>query len=102
MKNLKLLFAFLLLSTLSLNAQNTTNEPTTYKVTFIDIDQYQLKEMIPICMELFDVFPEHREESIYVLYFDSNNVVTEQELKAKLLENNITHKFTLNTTSDEK
>lgn len=102
MKNLKLLFAFLLLSTLSLNAQNTTNEPTTYKVTFIDIDQFQLKEMVPICMELFEVSPEHREESIYALYFDSNNEVTEQELKAKLLEHNITHKFTLNILGDEK
>src|SRR5690554_2864836 len=102
MKNLKLLFVFLLFCNMHLTAQNTNNDPINYKLTFIDIDQYQLKEMIPICMELFDVFPEHREESIYVLYFDSNNVVTEQELKAKLLENNITHKFTLNTTSDEK
>lgn len=87
---------------MNLTAQNTSNDPINYKLTFIDIDQYQLKEMIPICMELFDVFPEHREESIYVLYFDSNNVVTEQELKAKLLENNITQKFILNTINDEK
>ena len=110
MKMIKILFVSLgLLAFSNSQAQDTqVNEAIHYKVHFLDIDQFQLKEMVPICSELFQASAGSKGDVAQTLYFESNVVVTEEMLKEKLLENNYTFRFNLivlndnNNTDEEK
>lgn len=101
MKKVKLLLAFLMLSVLSINAQTNTNEPTYYKVTFLDIDQFQLKEMVPVCGEIFDAIASNKGEPD-VLYFNSTVQITKEILRKKLDDKSVNYQFKLEIIEDEK
>lgn len=101
MKTIKLLFAFLLISIVGIQAQTTNGEPTYYKITFLEIDQFQLKEMVPVCSEIFDTPAENKGEP-NVLYFNSTKDINENQLKEKLVEKNINHIFELKIISNDK
>lgn len=107
MRTFQLFFVFIFLFSLSLKAQNTdkkpsSKEPISYKLTFININQYQLKEMVPFCMEVFESAPINKAEEPLTLYFNSNVKVTDEILKDELLKNNVTHRFNLKIIKDEQ
>lgn len=103
MKKIKLLLVFLFVTVLSINvsAQADENAPTYYKITFLDIDEFQLKEMVPVCTDIFQANAENKGEP-NVLYFDSELEISEELLKEKLEEKNIDYKFNLKEANDER
>lgn len=101
MKTIKLLFAFLLISIVGIQAQTTSGEPTYYKITFLEINEFQLKETIPACEELFGTYAQSK-ENVDVLYFDSERTITKEELRKKLDEHNINFEFKLTIANDER
>lgn len=112
MKNIKIMFVFVALLAFSnsqaQDTQKSSNSEIHYKVIFPDIDQFQLKEMVPICSELFQAPAGSKGGPVQALYFETTVEVTAEMLKAKLLENNYTFKFNLivlndkNTTDEEE
>lgn len=100
MKKLQLLFVALLLAVSSAFAQTEGNEPTYYKVTFLEIDQFQLKEMVPVCSEIFNALAENKGEPD-VLYFRSNETFTQESLQEIFTEKKVSYNFELKIILDE-
>lgn len=92
MKKIKLIFGFLLFSMFTTHAQSTVNENNNYKITFLEIDQFQLKELVPVCTVIFDA-PAGNKGEPDVLYFNSSLDITKDKLKQELAKKNITYDF---------
>ena len=105
MKNIKFLLLLLCLITLpnvhAQDIQETTNNKAHYKVIFPDIDQYQLKKILPICNNLFQSNGNIKGDEIHIIYFTSAVNITSEMLEKELLDNNYTFKFTLLILNDK-
>lgn len=77
------------------NTPKTTNNQFQYKVILQDIDQYQLKKLLPICNDVFQSNGNIKGDEIHIIYFESSVDVTSDLLKKELLDNNYTFNFTL-------
>lgn len=93
------LIIFSIISSFSLAQDSSENSITHYKITFPEIDQFQLKTLVPTCENIFQSKVINKGDA-QILYFNSPIKVSENKIKTALKENNFDYKFILEVVDD--
>ncbi|MFA5574613.1 MAG: hypothetical protein WC994_06105 [Brumimicrobium sp.] len=102
MSKFKNIFVAVIILTLSISAFGQESQGKNYyKVIFPEIDQFQLKEVLPACMDIFNSIGENKAEP-NILYFRTDKEVTAEFLRKELDKKGFDFKVELKLIEDER
>lgn len=88
----------LLLMTSFLFSQEPDSKEFKYSLSFEDVSQYEIKQIIGVINPLFDANVRSEGSDFTRIYYVSSKTVLEQEVTDKLQESNLDFKFEFKKT----